>query len=323
VTSRAALALALLIVSTIIVYLGRNGYTDTAEPGQPLNLLACAYYATVTLSTTGYGDIVPVSSAARLVNIFVITPIRVVFLILLIGTTIEVLAERTRLNWRIARWRRGVSDHTVVAGYGTKGRSALQTLLEAGTPAGKLVVVDCSPAAMAEANRAGLAGVTGDATRRQVLASAEIARAARLVIAVGRDDTAVLIALTGRQLCPGLQIVASVRESENEPLLRQSGANQVVVSSDAAGRLLALSALDPAVGQVLGELLDRARGLALVERAAAPGEVGLPLLQAAAGAVAVLRDGHLLAAGDPATDPLRDGDSIVLVAATDRGPSRR
>ncbi len=323
VASRAALALALLIVSTIIVYLGRYGYTDAAEPSQPLNLLACAYYATVTLSTTGYGDIVPVTNAARLVNIFVITPIRVVFLIVLIGTTVEVLAERTRLNWRISRWRRGVSGHTVVVGYGTKGRSALRTLREAGTPPDKLIVVDSSPAAMAEANRAGLAGVTGDATRRQVLASAQIARAARLVVAVGRDDTAVLIALTGRQLGPDVAIVASVRESENEPLLRQSGAEQVVVSSDAAGRLLGLSAMDPGVGRVLGELLERTRGLALTERPATASEVGMPPRQAAPGAVAVLRDGHLLAADDPRAGRLRDGDSIVRIAAAGQEPTGR
>ena len=87
-----------------------------------------------------------------------------------------------------------------------------------------------------EANRAGYAAVNGDATRRAVLESAETAVADRLVIAVGRDDTAVLIALTARQMGPGLTIIAAVREAENEPLLRQSGADQVVVSSAAAWR---------------------------------------------------------------------------------------
>ena len=62
-----------------------------------------------------------------------------------------------------------------------------------------------------EANRAGLAGVTGDATRREVLIKAEIGLAAWLVIAVARDDSAVLIALTARQLNRDLVIVAAVR----------------------------------------------------------------------------------------------------------------
>src|ERR1700685_2577719 len=99
---RAALALALLLLSTVIVYAGRAGYRDAAAPGQPLGLLGALYYSAVTLSTTGYGDIVPVSATARLVNTLILTPIRVVFLILLIGTTLEVLAERTRALWRVS-----------------------------------------------------------------------------------------------------------------------------------------------------------------------------------------------------------------------------
>ena len=108
------LAVGLLVVSAVIVYLGRSGYRDAAHPGQPLSVLASVYYATVTLLTTGYGDIVPVSDTARLVNTVLITPIRVIFLIVLVGTTLEVLTERTRTNWRVARWRTKVTGQVVV-----------------------------------------------------------------------------------------------------------------------------------------------------------------------------------------------------------------
>jgi voltage-gated potassium channel len=289
ISARAGLAFGLLVLATAIVYAERGGYLDAVRPRQPLGLLAALYYSTVTLSTTGYGDIVPVSSAARLVNIVVITPIRVIFLIVLVGTTVEVLAERTRRRMRVARWRSRVTGHTVLVGYGTKGRSAVTSLIESGTPAAGIVIVDISPAVTAEVNRAGLAGVTGDATRRDVLLSAEVEHAARIVVAVGRDDTAVLIALTARQLSPALSIVAAVREAENEPLLRQSGANEVVVASDTAGRLLGLSATDPGASRVVTQLLHAGPGLELTEREVAPADVGLPAAQASGGVVAVLR----------------------------------
>ncbi len=183
------------------------------------------------------------------------------------------------------------------------------------------MVIDIAPQATAEANRANVVAVTGDATRREVLASADIASAAQLIIAVDRDDTAVLIALTARQLNPGIAIIAAVREAENETLLRQCGAGQVVVSSAAAGRLLGLSTMDAGVGQVLSELLDRSRGLALSERLADPAEVGLPPRQAVPGAVAVLRAGQVLGVDDPQAAALLDGDRIVLVAETAQGPA--
>lgn len=320
VASRAVLASLLLILATIIVYLGRDGYKDAVSPGHPLNLVACAYYSAVTLSTTGYGDIVPVTASARLINTFVITPIRVVFLILLIGTTLEVLTERTRQSWRISRWRSRLSRHTVLAGYGTKGRSTVSTLLAAGSRPAEVVVIDILPQATAEANRADLVGVTGDATRREVLTSADIERAAQLIIAVDRDDTAVLIALSARQLNPDIAIIAAVREAENEALLRQCGAGQVVVSSAAAGRLLGLSTVDAGVGKFLAELLDRGRGVSLSERIAAQAEIGQRARQAVPGAVAVLRAGRVIGADDPQAR-LLDGDRIVLVAAGEQSPA--
>jgi voltage-gated potassium channel len=298
---RAGFAVGLLLLSTVIVYLGRYGYRDAARPGQPLNLLGALYYSAVTLSTTGYGDM---------------TPVRVVFLILLIGTTLEVLAERTRANWRVNRWRQRMAGHTVVVGYGTKGRSALTTLREAGIPATDIVVVDLDRHVISQVNQAGLAGVTGDATRREVLAGAEVGTARRLIIAVGRDDTAVLITLTARQLCDNLAITASVREAENEPLLRQSGADHVVVSSDAAGRLLGLATVEPGAGQVMSELLGRGRGLDLIDRPAGPADLGRAASLAGPGVIAVLRAGNVLAVDDPRAARVLDGDRLVLVAAS-------
>jgi voltage-gated potassium channel len=315
VLKRMLLALGLLAVSSLIVYLGRGGYHDNAHPGRPLSALASVYYATITLSTTGYGDIVPVSQAARLVNTVLITPIRVIFLIVLVGTTLEVLTERTRMNWRIARWRSKVTGQTVVVGYGSTGRSVIATLRESGQPAGCVVVVDLAPEVVAEANAAGLAAVTGDGTRRGVLAKAEAGRAATIVIAVRRDDTAVLIALTARQLNPSATIVAAVTEQENEPLLRQSGVDHVVVSSDAAGRMLGMSTVRPSSARVISDLLSRARGLDLTERPVSASEVGGPVGAAAGAVIAVLRDDQVLAADDPALRRLRERDVLILVSS--------
>jgi voltage-gated potassium channel len=90
---RMLLAAGLLALSAAIVYLDRHGYRDAAHPGRPLSVVGSIYYATVTLSTIGYGDIVPVTTAARLVNTVVITPMRLVFLIILVGTTLQVLTR--------------------------------------------------------------------------------------------------------------------------------------------------------------------------------------------------------------------------------------
>jgi voltage-gated potassium channel len=312
------LAVGLLALATVIVYLGRYGYRDSAHPGQPLSVLASVYYATVTLSTTGYGDIVPVTDAARLVNTVLITPIRVIFLILLVGTTLEVLTERTRRNWRITRWRTKVTDQVVVVGYGSKGRAVIKALSDSGVRKAAIVVIDSSAEAVAEANAAGLVAVGGDATRSEVLRQAQIGSAGRVVIAVRRDDTAVLIALTARQLNPSATIVAAVREAENRDLLRQSGADHVVVSSDTAGHMLAFSTVRPAAAKVIADLLDHGRGLDLVERPVGEAEMGTSARAVPGTVIAVMRGSEVLAPDDPGAARLEKGDQLILVSSRDR-----
>jgi voltage-gated potassium channel len=311
---RALFAILLVILAAAIVYSARSGYRDSAHPDQPLTFLDSLYYSTVTLTTTGYGDIVPVSNLTRLENTFIITPIRIAFLIALVGTTLGVLAERTRTGWRVSRWRAKVDGHTIVVGFGTMGRSAVSTLLESGVPLNAIVVVDENPGVVRDANAAGLTAVAGDATRTKVLAGAEAGKADRIVVAVPRDDTAVLITLTARQLSPDAVIVATIRASENEPLLHQSGADHVIVSAEAAGRLLGLTATDSAVGGVIANLLscDGERGLYLYERQVVSAEVGTAATSAAGPVVAVVRGGVVMAPGDPRLGPLAAADRLVL-----------
>jgi voltage-gated potassium channel len=84
----------------------------------------------------------------------------------------------------------------------------------------------------------------------------------------------VLTTLTIRQLSSQIHISAAVREAENAPLLKQSGASAVITSSEAAGRLLGMSAHSPAATAVIGDLLVHGKGLDLVDRAVRPDEVG-------------------------------------------------
>lgn len=312
---RCLVALAVLVVTALLVYADRFGYNDNAL-GHP-DLLASFYYATVTLSTTGYGDITPVSATARLVNILVVTPLRVLFLLILVGTTLEVLTTRTRHLWRVGHWRASLDQHVVIIGYGTKGRNAMETLVTKGVPRDRIVVVDQTPKAIAVANSDGLATVLGDGTRTEVLRRAELGRAAHIIVAPNRDDTAALTTLTVRQLNQGAVVVAAVRDEENGPLLRQSGASVVVTSSGSAGRMLGLSAISPNAGVVLDDLLTVGNGLDVIDRPVTRDEVGgTPRDVAEDLVVAVVRGNRRLAYNDPEAQRLQAFDRLIAIRRT-------
>ena len=306
---RVALALGLIGLVAACAYLGRDGYADAAD--DEVSLLDAFYYATVSITTTGYGDVRPESDAARLVTTLVVTPARILFLILLVGTTVELLTERTRQAYRLDRWRRGLRDHVIICGYGTKGRAALSTILARGTQPEDIVVIDRDPDARREAQSCGAAAIAGDAARADVLEAAGVRDASSVVVASDRDDTSVLITLTARELNPRAAIVAAVREVENAHLLRQSGADSVIASSGAAGRLMGIATSAPQLVGVLEDLLSVGNGLDVVEHTLEPGESG-PLQRVARGPVlAVVRDGDTLRFDDSRCAEVRPGDTLL------------
>ncbi|GHD68801.1 NAD-binding protein of Kef-type K+ transporter [Streptomyces mirabilis] len=311
VLRRLAMALLVLAVTTLLVWFDRDGYNDNSDGS--VDFLDAAYYATVTLSTTGYGDITPVSDAARLTNIFVITPLRVLFLIILVGTTLEVLTERTRQQVRVHRWRSNMRDHVVVVGYGTKGRQAIETLLGQGIRKDKIVVVDPQRKTVEAASSDGLVSVLGDATRSDTLRKAELQSAAQVIVAPQRDDTAALVTLTARQLNKSATIVAAVREDENVPLLKQSGADTVVTSSSSAGRLLGVSMASPHVADALEHLMTYGSGLDLVERPVTKDEVGRSPRECADLVVAVVRGKTVFDYTEPQAASLQARDRVISI----------
>src|SRR3954468_8905114 len=315
IARRLSLALLVVLVNWGLVIFERDSYHDTADGS--VSVVDALYYTTVTLSTTGYGDITPVTTSARLLNALLVTPMRLLFVVILVGTTIQALTERSREQFRQSRWRSRVRGHVVVCGYGAKGRNAVRALLLKGHPADQVVVVDTDPRALAEAAEAGFVTVTGSATRTEVLTEALVHRASTVVVALDRDDTSVLVTLTARQIAPHVTVVATAREAENATLLRQSGATSVIVTSETAGRLLGMAADSPDTVDVVEDLLSFGAGLDLIERAVREDEVGRSAVELVPPVLAVIRDGRRHYPGDDQLAGLRAGDRLVLVRSQD------
>ena len=319
---RVLVAVGALVITALLVYVERDCYEDNGVLGE-ITLLDALYYATVSLSTTGYGDITPVCESARLVNVLVITPLRFIFLIVLIGTTVEVLTKKTREELRRNSWRRKVNNHTVIIGFGVKGRSAATKLMENGVSADDIVVVARDRDAIADARRMGIVSVEGDGRRLDVLHEAATERAQQVIVATDEDDTTMLVTLTVRRLNPSANIVCAVREAANSQLLRQSGADRVIPTAESAGNLMALTLVSPEAGILMEDLLESGRGLEVVQRSITREELGLAPNEIKGGkeiVLAVVRDGDTRKFNqDNQVRVLEKNDELVVIrSATER-----
>lgn len=204
-------------------------------------------------------------------------------------------------------------NHTVVVGYGTKGRTAIEAMLGDGITPSEIVVVDTDQAALDSAAGLGLVTVCGSATKSDVLRLASVQHAASVIVAVNRDDTAVLVTLTAREVGRKAKIVAAIRETDNAHLLSQSGADSVVVSSETAGRLLGIARTTPTVVAMIEDLLTPEAGFAIAEREVERDEVGGSPRHLSDIVLAVVRDGRLVRVGAPEVDAVEATDRLLYI----------
>lgn len=312
---RLLIGLGMLLVIALGTIVERHGYSDSAD--DHVSVLDAFYYATVSITTTGYGDIVPVTDGARLFTTLVVTPARMVFLVLLVGTSVELITTASRSIIREGNWRRRVNDHVVICGFGVKGRTAYLSLLEQGHDAESVIVIDPSEEEVAHAGRLGCVAILGDAASNEILRGARAERASVVIVTPNRDDAAVLITLSVRNLNPGARIVAAARELENAPLLRRSGADVVLTTSGATGRMMGMAAIAPHYVQVVEELLEAGTGLDLVERRVDADAAGTLAEHRREGelVVAVFRGEELVARNPTGDFELEPGDDVVSVSA--------
>ena len=318
---RATLAIRLgLLLLLIGVALGghwfdRDGLRDNADG--KISFLDVVYFTAITVTTVGYGDIVPVSNAARMFDTFVVTPIRIFVFLIFLGSAYNFVLRQGWERWRMGLIRARLKDHVVVCGYGATGEAAIGELLRRGTSPDCIVVVDQDPSRLRDVEGLGVATVEGDATHNAVLETAGITQARAAIVTPGRDDTAVLAMLTIRRLAPQVRVSCAIRERENEVIARDAGADVIVNPISFGGQLLAGSTAGPHLADYVAELVTRGGDSDLHERVVTAAEVGRSPAEITTGRVLRLyRDDRCLLLDHPAAQRLEAED--VLIEVLDR-----
>jgi voltage-gated potassium channel len=317
--ARAAIIFSLFALVTGVLWLDRDGISDQID-GQ-LSFVDLIYFVVVSLTTVGYGDIVPVTERARLIDAIIITPARLMVWLVFVGTAFELFFHKGLERIRMARLQQQLKDHVVICGYGHSGRTAAAELVRRGTSADQLVVVDQNEHLLQEAATAGYIGLRGDATMERVLRDAGVERATAVILCTGRDDTNALAVLTVRQINPRARVIANTREEENAPLLRQAGADVTVSPSQISGFLLADSVSHRYVNEFVLDVLSSGGRLLLNERPAREEEIGKPAgVVGGSLIVRIYREGRPVGFWEPESAIIRTSD-VVLALEVEARPA--
>lgn len=311
--TRFTLVLLLFGLVLSLLWWDREGLRDQHD-GE-ISFSDVVYFTMITISTVGYGDIVPVSTSARLLDALVVTPIRLGVWFLFLGTAYQLIIRQYMEGYRMTKLQESLNGHIIVCGFGHTGLSTVKELMARGVRSDQIIIIDSLEARVRLAGSIGIAGFQADSTQESVLRDAVIENAKAVIIATGRDDASALTLLTARHLNPTVRIIVSAKEEENVKLFKQGGADAIVSPATFGGYILAAAVDQGHMVHYLDDLLTVRGNIALTERLVRPEEVGkTPADLKPDVLLRIYRDDRMLTFSElDHTSRLEAGDIMVLL----------
>lgn len=217
------------------------------EAQQQLTLFDTLYLTITTITTVGYGDIVPHTFYGRIFAVgLILSGVGVAIYVLteIIGSVLE---GRLRADLGVARVKRGVAkmkNHMIICGGGRTGEVIADEFRSEGLD---FVVIEQDPKSLKELRKKGIPVVEGDATKDEVLIEAGVERASGLVSTLPLDADNLFLCITAKELNKGLEIVTRASSKEVAKRLYSIGVKKSVMVEEIGGRRLAKSLTKPAV----------------------------------------------------------------------------
>ncbi len=211
------------------------------------NVITAIYWATTTIATVGYGDVVFTSPAGRLFSIIVQIVGVILISSFLVNYVITPWMDRV-IKFRLPRKvSAGMKDHIIICGY----NQLVETLID--ELAGQdllFVIVDEEEELIRELSYKDIPCILGVTSDKETLINAGIEKA-RLIIANKSDEKNANIVLTAREF-QHLNIIAIVEDSSNSKYLKYAGADTVVSPKSMFGQFIGKKAMDKLVSRVTG-----------------------------------------------------------------------
>ncbi|MDP2788092.1 MAG: NAD-binding protein [Pseudomonadota bacterium] len=247
-----------LLIATVAIYL----FEAEAPDSRVQTLMDALYWAVITLTTVGYGDIVPVTTEGRVVAmVLVFAGIGVISF----ATSIVVMAFHEKMrelhDHRVYAEVDRQSNLTIVCGFGRIGQVVAQRLAAAGDP---FVIVDKDAGSVEQARRLGYLALAGDATDGDLLTNLGLGRHATRILCLTHDDVSnVYITLTARQASADTLIISRANKAETVHKLTQAGATHVVRPYEVVAHMAAEFIGQPVAFDALYDVVTRAAGIHL------------------------------------------------------------
>lgn len=231
-------------------------------------------YATIqTLTTVGYGDLTPTTSAGRFfASLYMFVGVGAVLYVLTatVQTIVQSEMVATFGERRRQREMSKLHDHFIICGAGRVGSRLIRELQRANVA---FAVIEKDEQKVTHLIDSSAHVIIGDATLEEALREVGVDRARGLAACLPDDADNVYVVLIARDLNHNLHIVARAVEEQAEPKLIKAGANRVVAPTITGSHRMAQALMRPAVADFMDSIAAENLDLSFEEMEVAPNSV--------------------------------------------------
>jgi len=206
----------------------------------------------ITLSTTGYKEVFPLSPSGRILTMVLILFGITIFLYALREINLILFAGKFFQDRKMQKKINQLQNHYIICGYGRMGTKIVQELEKRKKPFVVLEKELDNPEHLENHQY-----IAGDATEDENLIKAGIHKAEGLVSVLSTDIANTFTTLSARGLNPSLKIIARAEEESSKEKLLKAGANRVVLPYEIGGYRITQALLRPTVVDFVDEVFSR------------------------------------------------------------------
>ncbi|MFQ6612131.1 MAG: potassium channel family protein [Fidelibacterota bacterium] len=252
--------LVIMILGGLILQL-----VETGEISQGENPF---WWAIVTMTTVGYGDLTPKTFPGRLFAVLVM--FAGISLVSLLTATISSIFVARKIREGKGLEQLDIQNHIILCGWNKEGSQILEALehLMQGKKGDVVLINDLTEDEINHLKNSfrgiRIHYVAGDFTQETILQRANLKKAITVVIipneinpqTTNADEKTIFGTLTIKSLEPNVRVVAYLTDRDNLTHIKRANADEVVISDDFGAFILASHVMDPGIPQAVNRLMD-------------------------------------------------------------------